>query len=43
MNASVTAGLMWAPVLRIKELDAVCVVTTAPRRLDPEILARRAR
>ena len=30
-------------VLRIKELDAVCVVTTAPRRLDPEILARRAR
>jgi len=30
-------------VLRIKELDAVCVVTTAARRLDPAILARRAR
>jgi len=30
-------------VLRIKELDAVCCVTTDQRRLDPEIIARRAR
>jgi uncharacterized linocin/CFP29 family protein len=30
-------------VLRIKELDAVCCVTTQARRLDPQIIARRAR
>ena len=30
-------------VLRIKELDAVCVVTTNPRRLNPDVIARRVR